>query len=69
METLVNPEMIQEAVLGDEYIFRQLALSIVKDVPFEELLKIFKFTKHRTNYVDAEMNKYKAEVTFPDDFK
>jgi hypothetical protein len=44
-QTRVTQEMLKDAPVNDEYIQRQMALKLIKDMPLEALSKLFKFEK------------------------
>jgi len=44
-QTRITQEMLKYTPVNDEYIHRQMAMKLVKDMPLEVLSKIFKFEK------------------------
>lgn len=65
-QVLVSRRLIRETNLNDEHFFRELASAIIKDTPFKELQKIFKFTKSDVFIWDGSEVKYQAEIEIPD---
>ena len=45
IKTRVTQGMLKSTSVNDEHIHRQMALNIIKDMPLEELSKLFKFEK------------------------
>ena len=44
-EIKVTREMFNNTEINDEYLFRELAIKIVDEIPLDELHKLFKLTK------------------------
>lgn len=49
LEVKIRPEILKENQINDEYIYRDLAVRMVKEMPIDELHKLIEFTKTDPN--------------------
>ncbi len=60
IEIKINKEEVK--ITNDEYFFRELAIKMVSDIPFEELKKLIKLTKTDPRSQDSsfKINDYRT---------
>lgn len=59
-KTKVTHELLAHSPINDEFLFRELAHKLVKDMPLEELKKLIFFTKTDANTPESvsKINNY-----------
>ena len=60
-EAMISREELSGSRINDEYIFRDLARSMVNEMPIDDLQKLIKFTKVDPLLIDDRIKLYHAE--------